>query len=77
MTRARPCTGPRPAANPNFPVIAYRVTPSLAGVPQAPQVFNSGLTSQVVTGLINGGSYSFTVAALDANGAVPNRRRRA
>ena len=58
-------------ANPNFPVTGYQVTPSLNGVPQASLVFNSPATSQLLTGLTNGGFYTFTVTAVDANGAGP------
>ena len=58
-------------ANPNFPVTGYQVTPSLNGVPQAPLVFNSPATSQLLTGLTNGGFYTFTVTAVDANGSGP------
>ena len=58
-------------ASPKFPVTGYVVTPVLGGVPQTPQTFNSAATSEVVTGLTNGAAYTFTVAALDANGPGP------
>jgi hypothetical protein len=57
--------------NPAFPVTGYLVTPLLAGVAQTPTTFNSPATTEVVTGLTNGAAYTFTVAALDANGSGP------
>ena len=59
------------AANPNFPVTGYVVTPTHNGVPEAPRPFGSAATSQPVTGLANGGTYTFTVTALSANGPGP------
>jgi hypothetical protein len=60
-----------PATNPNFPINGYVVTPILAGVSQTPQTFASTATTATVTGLTNGSSYTFTVAARNANGAGP------
>jgi len=60
-----------PRTNPAFPVTGYTVTPLLAGVPQAPTTFNSAATAEVVTGLTNGGNYTFTVAAFNVNGSGP------
>jgi hypothetical protein len=57
--------------NPNFPVTGYQVTPSLNGVPQPAIVLNSPATSHVLTGLVNGGFYTFTVTAVDTNGSGP------
>ena len=55
------------AANPNFPVTGYVVTPIHNGVVEASRPFNAA-TRQYVTGLVNGGTYTFTVTALSANG---------
>jgi hypothetical protein len=57
--------------NPAFPVTGYVVTPSIAGVAQTPTTFNSAATTEVVTGLTNGAAPTFTVTALNANGAGP------
>jgi hypothetical protein len=57
--------------NPAFPVTGYVVTPFLAGVAQASTTFNSAAVSEVVTGLTNGSTYTFTVAALNVNGSGP------
>jgi flagellar hook assembly protein FlgD len=56
--------------NPNFPVTGYTITPILGGVPQPGQTFGPNPTERVVTGLANG-SYTFTVAATNANGDGP------
>jgi hypothetical protein len=58
-------------AAPRFPVVGYRVTPIRGGVVQPARVFNSNATSRVVAGLTNGASYTFSVAAINANGAGP------
>ena len=47
---------------------AYHVTPLLGGVAQPSTVFNERATSEVVTGLTNGSTYMFKVAALNVNG---------
>jgi hypothetical protein len=57
--------------NPDFPVTGYVVTPLRAGVPQTPTTFHSPATSEVVTGLTNGASYTFKVAAFNVNGSGP------
>jgi hypothetical protein len=57
--------------NPAFPVTGYIVTPLLGGVAQTPTTFNSAATREVVTGLTNGASYTFTVAAFNVNGFGP------
>lgn len=50
------------------PLNGFVVTPFLTGVPQTIRVFNSAATTQVVKGLLNGRSYTFRVAARNANG---------
>ena len=57
--------------NPAFPVTGYQVTPLLGGVAQPSTVFNSAATSEVVTGLTNGATYTFKVAAFNVNGLGP------
>ena len=56
------------AANHGSPITAYVVTPYLNGVAQGAQTFSTNASSDVVTGLENGGSYTFTVAAENAVG---------
>jgi putative nucleotidyltransferase with HDIG domain len=50
------------------PVTSYTVTPYVAGTPQTPSVFASTATSQVVGGLSNGTTYTFTVTATNSVG---------
>lgn len=50
------------------PITGYRVTPSGG----SPQTFNGSATSAVFTGLTNGTSYTFTVAAINAIGTGPD-----
>jgi hypothetical protein len=50
------------------PVISYTVTPYVGGTAQAPYVFASAATSQVVGGLSNGTTYTFTVTAENSVG---------
>jgi len=52
-----------PADTGGFSLFGYRVTPIRAGVPQAPIVFDSTATTQLVTGLDDGIAYTFRVAA--------------
>ena len=47
----------------------YTVTPWTNSVAQTPVTFNTAATTETVTGLTNGGRYSFAVAAINANGA--------
>ena len=49
-------------------ITGYRITPYIGTTPQAPQTFNTTATSDVVTGLANGTTYSFGVAAINGNG---------
>jgi len=57
-----------PAFNGNSPITGYAVTPYIASVPQTAVTFNSTATTQTVTGLSNGTTYTFTVAAINAVG---------
>src|SRR5262245_36243199 len=49
-------------------ITAYVVTPWIGFARQTPVVFNSPATTQTVTGLTNGVTYTFTVHAVAANG---------
>ena len=58
-----------PASTNGSPITGYVVTPYKDGTtPIAPKTFTSTATTQVVTGLTNGSSYRFTVAAVNARG---------
>ena len=56
-----------PADN-GSPITGYVVTPYLGATAQAPRVFNTTATQQVITGLTSGASYTFRVAAVNAVG---------
>jgi hypothetical protein len=47
-------------------ITGYTVTPLVAGVAQTPRVFNSAATTEVITGLTNGTTFTFKVAARTA-----------
>ena len=51
-----------PASN-GLTITGYTVTPFVGGVAQAPRVFNSAATTETVTGLTNGTTVTFKVAA--------------
>ncbi len=57
-----------PASNGGNAITGYVVTPYLAGTAQATQTFNSTATTETATGLTNGSSYTFTVAAINGVG---------
>jgi hypothetical protein len=61
-----------PATANGSPITGYNVTPYLAGVAQAPRIFNSTATTESITGLTAGKIYWFKVAAKNAPGAGPN-----
>ncbi|MEQ1785538.1 MAG: FG-GAP-like repeat-containing protein [Acidimicrobiales bacterium] len=62
---------PPPAPAVAATVTGYVVTPHNGTSPLAPRVFSSSATSQVITGLTNGTTYTFKVAASNAFGAGP------
>ena len=57
-----------PATNNGAPIDSYRVTPLLDGDLQAPKVFKSIQTHQVMSGLAHGHHYTFVVAAHNSRG---------
>ena len=57
-----------PTFDGGLPVTGYVVTPYVSGSPQPPVTFSSLATTQTVTGLTNGTTYRFTVAAVNAVG---------
>jgi titin len=57
-----------PTSDGGTPVTGYLVTPYTDGVAPAPVRFNSTATTQTITGLTNGVTYTFTVAATNAVG---------
>ncbi|MEU7975103.1 fibronectin type III domain-containing protein [Micromonospora sp. NPDC049089] len=58
-------------ANGGSPITGYTVTPYLNGVAQTPRVFSGTATTQIVTGLAAGATYTFRVAATNAGGTGP------
>jgi titin len=59
-----------PSTNNGSAITGYVVTPYLGTTAQAPRTFASTATSQAITGLANGSTYSFTVAAVNARGTA-------
>jgi len=55
-------------ANNGSAITGYVVTPYTAGVAQTPVSYDATATSRTLTGLTAGSSYTFTVAATNANG---------
>jgi hypothetical protein len=60
-----------PSSNNGAAITGYVVTPYLAGVAQTPTTFSSTATSQQITGLSSGASYTFKVAAVNSRGTSP------
>jgi titin len=57
-----------PAATGGSPITGYTVTPYIGIVAQTDRVFSSAATTQTITGLTNGTSYTFKVRATNAAG---------
>ncbi len=57
-----------PSSNGGLAITGYVVTPYIGGVAQTAQTFNNTATTQTATGLTNGTAYTFTVAAINADG---------
>ena len=64
-----------PASNGYSAITGYVVTPYVNGAAQTPQTFTGTATTQTVTGLTPGTSYTFTVAAVNAAGTGPASAR--
>ncbi|HEY4375690.1 MAG TPA: fibronectin type III domain-containing protein, partial [Acidimicrobiales bacterium] len=60
-----------PAATGGSAITGYSVTPFVGATAGSAQVFNSTATSQSVTGLVNGTTYTFKVAAINGVGTGP------
>jgi hypothetical protein len=60
-----------PLSSNGSPISGYVITPYASGVAQTPHVYNSTATTESVTGLTNGTSYTFKVAAKNVNGTGP------
>jgi Domain of unknown function (DUF4082)/Fibronectin type III domain/Bacterial Ig domain len=59
-----------PSEEGGSPITGYKITPYLGAEAQLPVNVSAPATSAVVTGLINGKSYTFTVAATNATGGT-------
>ncbi|MDQ6821844.1 MAG: DUF4082 domain-containing protein, partial [Actinomycetota bacterium] len=57
-----------PSSNGGSPITGYRITPYIGSTAQTPTTVGGSASSAAVTGLTNGTSYTFTVAATNANG---------
>jgi large repetitive protein len=60
-----------PASNGGSAITGYVVTPYIGSTAQTAQTFTGTATTQTVTGLTVGTSYTFTVAAVNAAGTGP------
>jgi hypothetical protein len=60
-----------PSSDGGSAIKGYIVTPYLNGVAQTPITFNQPNLTEVVFGLTNGQTYTFTVAAFNAAGSGP------
>ena len=56
-------------------ITGYVVTPSINGVPQAAHIYNTSALTEVVAGLANGTTYTFTVSAVNGSGPAPRLPR--
>jgi trimeric autotransporter adhesin len=57
-----------PDSSGGLPITGYEVTPYVGATAQGPRLFSSVTTTQVITGLANAQTYTFTVAAVNALG---------
>ena len=60
-----------PGTNNGSPITGYIITPYIGGAAFPARTFDSSATTRVLTGLTAGTAYTFTVAAVNANGAGP------
>jgi titin len=60
-----------PTSDGGADILGYVVVPSVGGTAQTPSTFPSTSTTETITGLENGTTYTFTVAALNRVGAGP------
>ena len=60
-----------PTSDGGSPITSYRITPYIGGVAQPSTATGSTGTSASLGGLINGTTYTFTVAAINAGGPGP------
>jgi len=60
-----------PSSNGGAPITGYEITPYVGNTAQTPIQTNSASTSQFVSGLSNGVTYTFTVAAINKAGTGP------
>src|SRR5207248_8105939 len=57
-----------PASNGGRPIVGYVVTPYVGGVAGTPRAFTNPATSHTISGLANGTTYTFDVAATNSVG---------
>ena len=57
-----------PTSNGSAPITGYEVVPFIGDLAQTPKVFTGTATTQTVTGLANGKTYQFKIAAVNAAG---------
>ena len=60
-----------PGTNNGLPITGYMITPYIGGAAFPARAFDSSTTTRILTGLTAGTAYSFTVAAVNANGVGP------
>ncbi len=60
-----------PGSNGGSPITSYTITAYAAGVAQTPVTFPSAATTETMSGLVNGTSYTFSVVATNAVGTGP------
>ena len=63
-----------PANDGGSSITSYRITPSVGGVAQTPIQTGSTASNHLVTGLTNGTTYTFTVAAANVVGMLTGRQ---